>query len=63
MQAGLEAEGQRVLLGGKIASNAARDARNIALLREAGWQVMEVWECDVRKGTGLEEKLLRFLEG
>ena len=47
---------------GKIAGNSARDARNIALLRDAGWQVMEVWECDVRKAVGLEEKLLRFLE-
>lgn len=45
---------------GKIAGNSARDARTIALLRDAGWQVMDVWECDVRKAVGLEENSSAF---
>ena len=32
----------------KIASTQARDARNVALLRTAGWRVGTVWECALR---------------
>lgn len=32
----------------KIASNQVRDARNVALLRTAGWRVGTVWECALR---------------
>jgi DNA mismatch endonuclease (patch repair protein) len=34
--------------GPKIASNRARDARHLAALREAGWTVLVVWECEVK---------------
>lgn len=47
--------------GGKIATNRSRDARNLELLHNLGWTVLELWECDIRKGTGLEEKLVQFL--
>jgi DNA mismatch endonuclease, patch repair protein len=30
----------------KIARNRARDRRNAALLREKGWRVLTIWECD-----------------
>ena len=32
----------------KIARNQARDQRNYALLRENGWQVIVVWECQLK---------------
>src|SRR6187551_1100502 len=32
----------------KIATNRARDQRNSAMAREAGWEVLRVWECAVR---------------
>ncbi|MFI7694225.1 very short patch repair endonuclease [Nonomuraea sp. NPDC049655] len=33
----------------KLATNRARDTRNNNLLAEAGWRVLRVWECEVRK--------------
>ena len=33
---------------GKIEGNMARDARNLAELRAAGWRVAVVWECAIR---------------
>ncbi|MET3395786.1 DNA mismatch endonuclease (patch repair protein) [Variovorax sp. 1140] len=47
----------------KIAANRARDVRNLALLQDLGWDVLELWECDIRSGIGLEEKLLQFMSG
>lgn len=32
----------------KIARNARRDEQQIAALREQGWEVMVVWECETR---------------
>jgi DNA mismatch endonuclease (patch repair protein) len=33
----------------KINANRARDARNLAALRQAGWRVCIIWECATRK--------------
>ena len=33
----------------KIARNIERDERNTALLREAGWEVIRLWETDIRR--------------
>ncbi len=33
----------------KLATNRARDQRNNALLHEAGWRVLRVWECEVKR--------------
>lgn len=38
----------------KLAGNAARDARNVQQLLDAGWRVATVWECAVRARTSLE---------
>ncbi|QLH49383.1 MAG: DNA mismatch endonuclease Vsr [Candidatus Accumulibacter cognatus] len=46
----------------KIATNRARDARNTEALRLQGWTVLALWECDVRRLEGLEEKLRAFLQ-
>lgn len=35
----------------KIEANKARDKRNEALLREKGWDIITVWECDLEKNT------------
>jgi DNA mismatch endonuclease (patch repair protein) len=34
----------------KLGANAARDKRVIRQLREAGWNVIVVWECQTRSG-------------
>ena len=36
----------------KIVTNKARDKRNIAALRRAGWKVFVVWQCETRKAAG-----------
>jgi len=46
----------------KILKNKERDARNLAALQAAGWTVLELWECDVRRMMGIEEQLAAFME-
>ncbi|MFJ2085221.1 very short patch repair endonuclease [Micromonospora chokoriensis] len=36
----------------KIATNRVRDQRVVTELGEAGWRVVRVWECEVRRGAG-----------
>lgn len=45
----------------KIIGNKARDQRNLEALKSAGWSVLELWECEVRKFEGIEERLQDFL--
>ena len=47
----------------KITSNKARDARDESALYEAGWQVITIWECELKKETREEtiEQLLKSL--
>lgn len=46
----------------KIESNRQRDSKNVKLLSEAGWRVLEIWECSIK---GKERKdpgtLLQFV--
>jgi DNA mismatch endonuclease (patch repair protein) len=41
----------------KLQRNRSRDAERIAALRQAGFRVLVLWECDIRVGNS--EKLLR----
>lgn len=45
----------------KIEANRIRDAKNIAALRELGWDVLVVWECEVRDQARLASNLRDFL--
>lgn len=44
----------------KLAQNVSRDAAATAQLRELGWSVHVVWECEIRNGS-YWEPLLQFL--
>jgi DNA mismatch endonuclease (patch repair protein) len=46
----------------KIASNRARDIRNIDALRRFGWAVAVVWGCELANLSRLEKRLGVFLE-
>lgn len=46
----------------KLEANQARDARNQMALTEAGWQVLVVWECELRDKEQLENKIREFLK-
>jgi DNA mismatch endonuclease (patch repair protein) len=45
----------------KIEGNTQRDTANTLKLRNAGWKVLVVWECQTRKPTILVGKVSRFL--
>ena len=45
----------------KLARNVARDERNLAALRDAGWSVLVLWECEVRGDATLAARLRSFL--
>ena len=46
----------------KIAGNISRDNKNLALLREAGWDVLFVWECETKDTDDLKAQLRAFVE-
>ena len=43
----------------KIQKNVERDQRNAAALKDAGWNVIVVWECELKKAVA-EERLSRL---
>jgi DNA mismatch endonuclease Vsr len=45
----------------KLARNVARDERNLAMLREAGWSVLALWECEVKDDAAVAARLRAFL--
>ena len=46
----------------KLEGNRARDAKNCRLLRKLGWEVLIVWECQLKNLDKIAEKLREFLE-
>jgi len=46
----------------KLSKNTSRDKKNQKLLREAGWNLLIVWQCEIRDAGALASKLKRFLE-
>jgi DNA mismatch endonuclease (patch repair protein) len=45
----------------KRMSTVERDARHLKSLRQDGWRVLIVWECETREPEKLERKLDKFL--
>ena len=45
----------------KFLDNVARDQRNQRELTDKGWDVITVWECEVRGATDLRAKLKGYL--
>ncbi len=45
----------------KREGNRARDRRHVRDLRREGWEVLTVWECQLRDPEKLERKLRTFL--
>lgn len=46
----------------KLERNAARDIEHRAALEQAGWQVLILWECELKDAEELKKKLAGFLE-
>lgn len=47
----------------KLERNVARDAEQQERLAELGWDVLILWECEVRAGDGIAERIRGFLDG
>lgn len=45
----------------KIAKNRQRDAESISRLRAAGWDVLVIWECEIKEQESLAKMLIEFL--
>jgi DNA mismatch endonuclease, patch repair protein len=45
----------------KIATNIARDARNVQALQDKGWEVLVVWECEITGNSVLTDQIRRFI--
>jgi DNA mismatch endonuclease (patch repair protein) len=46
----------------KLERNRQRDERNVAALKELGWEVLTVWECEVGDPAILMPRVVAFLE-
>jgi DNA mismatch endonuclease, patch repair protein len=46
----------------KLARNRRRDASNKQALEELGWEVLTVWECQLRDTDSLKTQLQQFLD-
>lgn len=47
----------------KIARNKTRDARNLRTLKKSGWDVLVIWECQLKDEKNLVKRIINFLEG
>lgn len=45
----------------KLDGNVVRDADNQDRLRELGWDSLVIWECEVRTGEGIKDRIREFL--
>jgi len=45
----------------KFRGNVARDARNTTLLRDLGWRVMVIWECETKDHKAVAERVSSYL--
>lgn len=45
----------------KLEENRRRDARTVSTLKASGWNVLVVWECEMKDRLGVEAKLRTFL--
>lgn len=48
--------------GPKMDRNVSRDLDNVEKLKSLGWDVMVVWECELRQMTLVEQRIRSFLD-
>lgn len=46
----------------KLEGNRERDERNAAKLKELGWQLLVIWECQLKDEEKLAKRIKKFLE-
>lgn len=45
----------------KLDGNIRRDRKNLAALRQSGWSVLVLWECEMKEPGNLTERIVEFL--
>jgi DNA mismatch endonuclease (patch repair protein) len=45
----------------KRRGNVERDKRNLKKLRNSGWKILVIWECQTKKPENLINKISKFL--
>jgi DNA mismatch endonuclease (patch repair protein) len=45
----------------KISNNKLRDRKSVRTLREEGWRVLTIWQCETKDRHRLQQTILRFL--
>lgn len=45
----------------KLARNVVRDTASQEALSAAGWDVLVLWECEIKRGVDIQDRLVRFL--
>jgi DNA mismatch endonuclease, patch repair protein len=46
----------------KFAANVARDQRNVSDLKKAGWRVLTIWQCQLKKPNNVAKRTNEFLK-
>src|ERR1700722_2786655 len=46
----------------KFAANIARDQRNLSDLKKAGWRVLTIWQCQLKKPNNVAKRTNEFLK-
>lgn len=46
----------------KLDRNVVRDKKNIASLRKSGWDVLIIWECQIRRKIALLSRIEKFIK-
>ena len=46
----------------KLARNVKRDKTNEQKLRKNGWEVLTIWECELRDADRLRARIIAFLQ-
>ena len=46
----------------KISDNKKRDDRNISKLKQYGWNVLIIWQCQLKDIVAIETKIRRFIK-
>ena len=54
-------ETNKVFWEQKLSRNTERDLQNVTALKESGWMVLVVWECETRNRERLTAKIAWFL--
>ncbi len=46
----------------KLGKNVVRDKKHNKELKQAGWRILTIWECEIKDLVKLERKLKKFLK-